>query len=174
MKHLLVVVLSAVCSMPVFAWSTRPGWPALPSQKADRIQVALARGSAESPSAVFPLTEPGTPIACWWNERELHLGTNVFEFSKLAVKPVDGAAFSVKLPLSEGWAYAKGMKEIILDIVLDEDAPEFSVPDFGILGNQSIDMPVFITPKKSGQVRVFSNAVGARSPRFIRDKIIKA
>ena len=174
MKHLLVVVLSAVCSMPVFAWSTRPGWPALPSQKADRIQVALARGSAESPSAVFPLTEPGTPIACWWNERELHLGTNVFEFSKLAVKPVDGAAFSVKLPLSEGWAYAKGMKEIILDIVLDEDAPEFSVPDFGILGNQSIDLPVFITPKKAGQVRVFSNAVGARSPRFIRDKIMKA
>ena len=48
------------------------------------------------------------------------------------------------------------------------------MPDFGVLGNRSLDLPVYITPKRDGQVRVFSNAVGARSPRFIRDKIIKA
>ena len=156
------------------AWETRPGWPALPSQNGQRIQVALARGSAAAPSAVFPLTEPGTPVACWWDDEALHVGANTYSLASLGVKPGEGAAFSVKVPISEGWSYAKGMREIALDVVLDEGAAAFKVPDFGILGNQTIDLPVTITPKKAGQVRVFSNAVGARSPRFIRDKIVKA
>ena len=173
-RGVLVALVAAASAQQLFAWSTRPGWPALPSQNGQRIQVALARGSAADPSAAFPLTEPGTPIACWWDDAALHVGANVFPFASLGVKPVDGAAFSVKVPVTEGWSYANGMREIALDVVLDESAAAFRVPDFGILGNQTIDLPVTITPKKSGQVRVFSNAVGARSPRFIRDKIVKA
>ena len=175
MKASLATFASVVfAALAASAWETRPGWPALPSQNGQRIQVALARGSATAPSAVFPLTEPGTPVSCWWDDAALHVGTNAFPFASLGVKPADGAAFSVKVPVSEGWSYAKGMREIALDVVLDESAASFKVPDFGILGNQTIDLPVTITPKKAGQVRVFSNAVGARSPRFIRDKIVKA
>ena len=178
MRHLTAMALTTAAvlssSPQAFAWATRPGWPALPSQNGQRIQVALARGSEAEPSAVFPLTEPGTPVACWWDDAALHVGTNVFPFARLGVRPADGAKFAVKLPVTEGWSYGKGMREVSLDIVLDESAPAMRVPDFGILGNQTIDLPVLVTPKKAGQVRVFSNAVGARSPRFIRDKILKA
>ena len=178
MRHLTAMALTTAAvlssSPQAFAWATRPGWPALPSQNGQRIQVALARGSEAEPSAVFPLTEPGTPVACWWDDAALHVGTNVFPFARLGVRPADGAKFAVKLPVTEGWSYGKGMREVSLDIVLDESAPAMRVPDFGVLGNQTIDLPVLVTPKKAGQVRVFSNAVGARSPRFIRDKILKA
>jgi hypothetical protein len=169
-----LLVAGLMVSLHANAWSTRKGWPGLPSQLGDRIQVALARGSAAEPSAVFPLTEPGTPVECWWDDKALHVGGNVYQFAKLGIEPKDGASFTVKVPISEGWAYHQGLRELKLDVVLDEDAAVFRVPDFGVLGNRSLDLPVYITPKRDGQVRVFSNAVGARSPRFIRDKIIKA
>ena len=134
----------------------------------------MARGSAENPAAVFPLTEPGTPQPCWWDNNAIHIGTNVFTFASLGVKPIDGTAFSLKIPIFEGWSYKQGMREITLDVVLDEQAASIRVPDFGILGNQKIDIPIKVTPKRNGRVRVFSAAVGARSPRFSRDKIMKA
>lgn len=174
MKMFLAMSLMLFAGMESSAWETRPGWPALPSQNNGRIQVALARGTASDPSATFPLTEPGKPVSCWWNDDALYIGTNIFPFVSLGVTPKDGVAFSVNVPVVEGWSFASGMREIVLDVVLDESAATFKVPDFGILGNQTVDLTVTVSPKKSGNVRVFSNAVGARSPRFIRDKILKA
>ncbi len=166
MNRLSLLAVSLFAYTSLFAWNTRPGWPAVPSQNNSRIQCALARGDADRPSAVFPLCEPGKPVACWWDDDALHVGSRVFRFKTLGVEPKDGASFSVDMVADNG-------KTMRLDIVLDEDAAAYRVPDFGILGNRTIDLPVSISAKRAGSVRVFSNAVGARSPRFIRDKIIK-
>lgn len=164
-RELLAMALAGAASA-LFGWTTRPGWPGLPSQDARSICCALARGSASAPSAAFPLCEPGKPVPCWWDDEALHVGERVFEFAKLGIDPRSGAAFTVDVVADNGCS-------IKLKVALDENAAAYSVPDFGILGNQSIDLPVRITPKRKGAVRVFSNAVGARSPRFIRDKVFK-
>ena len=170
---LALATLVVLFVRPALGWTTRPGWSPLPLQDQSRIQVALARGCPDEPSAVFPLTTPGKPVACWWDDRALHVGGHVFEFSKLHVEPKNGASFSVKVPIMEGHIFELGRKEMSLDVVLDENAADYAIPDFGILGNQEIDLPVTIVSKRVGSVRVFSNAVGHRSPRFIRDKILK-
>lgn len=166
MSRFGLLAVSFLAATQVFAWATRPGWPALPSQNNSRIQCALARGDAKNPSAVFPLCEPGKPVACWWDDEALHVGDRTFGFKALGAEPRNGASFSVDVVADNG-------KPMRLDVVLDEDAAAYRVPDFGILGNRTIDLPVSVSAKRAGSVRVFSNAVGARSPRFIRDKIIK-
>ena len=42
-RSLLSFSIVLLASSPLWAWTTRPGWPALPSQKADRIQVYVAQ-----------------------------------------------------------------------------------------------------------------------------------
>ena len=150
----------AVCATnAVFAWS------AIPLQNNDRIEMALARGSAAEPSAVFPLTIPGKPVGCWWDEVAFHVGDREFNFAALGVKPVDGATFKVKLPRS-------GKKDITLEVVLKEKATAYKVEDFGILGNQTVTKTIRFVPKTDGRVKLFWNAVGPRSPRFIREKVL--
>lgn len=155
MNRLRLLVVSFFACTPLFAWTTRPGWPAVPSQNNARIQCALARGDADHPSAVFPLCEPGRPVACWWDDDALHVGSRTFGFNALGVAPKDGASFSVDVVADSG-------KKMRLDVVLDEDAAAYRVPDFGILGNRTIDLPVTISAKRDGSVRVFSP-----NPRFL-------
>ena len=158
MKSLAFIV--AFCTMyTVFAWS------AIPLQNKDRIELALSRGSAAEPSAVFPLEIPGAPIGCWWDDKAFHAGERTFDFASLGVKPADGAVFRVKLPRRKG-------KDLTLEVVLKERAAAYAVEDFGILGNQTVTKNVRFVPKADGKVKLFWNAVGPRSPRFIREKVM--
>ena len=106
-KRVLVAVAAAAAAQQLFAWSTRPGWPALPSQNGQRIQVALARGSAAAPSAAFPLTEPGTPIACWWDDAALRKALDGIELEHVAgLRNAPGPERGVALTLhSEKFRY---------------------------------------------------------------------
>lgn len=139
------------------------GWSAIPLQDASKIELALARGTSENPSAVFPLTIPGTPIACWWDDETLQVGDKSFLFKDLGVVPKDGAVVTVDVVAENG-------KTLKLVIELREDGASYKVNDFGVLGNQLIDKNLEITAKKDGSARYFFNAVGARSPRFIREQ----
>ena len=150
----------AVCATnAVFAWS------AIPLQNNDRIEMALARGSAAEPSAVFPLTIPGIPVGCWWDETAFHVGERSFAFADLGVRPVDGATFKIQVPRDGG-------KPLTLEVVLKEKAAAYKVEDFGILGNRDVEKTILMTAKADGRVKMFWNAVGPRSPRFIREKVM--
>ena len=139
-------------------------WSPYPLQDRDKIELALSRGSAAAPSATFPLTIPGAPVGCWWDETAFHVGETAFPFDKLGVKPVDGATFRVKVPRPTG-------KPLTLEVVLKEKAATYAVEDFGILGNQTVTKKVRFTAQEDGKVKLFWNAVGPRSPRFIRDRV---
>ena len=150
----------AVCATyTVFAWSQ------IPLQNNDRIEMALARGSAAKPSAVFPLTIPGRPVGCWWDETAFHVGERAFSFAELGVRPVDGAMFKVQVPRDGG-------KPLTLEVVLKEKAAAYEVEDFGIFGNRDVEKTILMTAKADGRVKMFWNAVGPRSPRFIREKVM--
>ena len=158
MKGLGFVV--AVCATyTVFAWSN------IPLQDDNRIEMALAHGSAAEPSAVFPLTIPGKPVGCWWDETAFHIGERSFAFADLGVKPADGATFKVQVPRDGG-------KPLTLAVVLKEKAAAYKVEDFGILGNRDVEKTILMTAKTDGCVKMFWNAVGPRSPRFIREKVM--
>ena len=130
----LVLSVAFCATYTLFAWS------GIPLQDNDRIEMALARGSAEEPSAVFPLTIPGEPVGCWWDETAFHVGGRAFAFADLGVKPADGATFKVQVPRNGG-------KPLALEVVLKEKAAAYKVEDFGILGNREVEKTILMTAK---------------------------
>ena len=157
-SHVLTV-LALATAVEAFAWSP------IPLQDPDRIELALARGSAAEPSAEFPLTIPGAPVKCWWDDAALHVGERTFAFAALGVSPAEGATFKVQVP-------RPGLKDLTLEVVLKEKAAAYKVEDFGILGNRTVEKTILLTAKEDGKVKMFWNAVGPRSPRFIREKTL--
>ena len=191
MKRCLILSVAFAWCAAVYAW-TKP-----PLAQHDKIEFALARGCAEAPSAVFPLTVPGEPVGCWWDDKALHVGETVVDFASRHVMPTNGAVVKFELEVGsiggsgvsplrkkDGSFHQKrrdaaspktdprsvGTSILRLEAVLDERASAYRVPDFGILGNRKIDTDVTLTAKTDGKVRVYMNAVGPRSPRFIREK----
>ena len=104
------------------------GWSKPPLCEKDKIEFALARGSAAEPSAVFPLTIPGEPIACWWDEKALHVGGDVIDFAAHNVMPTNGAVVKFELTPPNG-------KRLRFEAVLKEKACSYRVEDFGPYDN---------------------------------------
>lgn len=151
-----ILVLAFAVAANAFAFSKYP------MMKNHRIECALARGSAEAPAATFPLEISDRPRAFWWDDKAFHAGTETIPWKKLGVKPCNGAEFSCELVSDEG-------KRVEFFCQLKERAAIFHVPSFGVLGNRTITNDVVITSQIAGSVGLRFNAVGARTPRFIRE-----
>lgn len=121
------------------------------------IIVSLARGSAESPSARFPLKPQLAPIPFAWTDEGLFSGCETIPWSELGVVPKDGAGFERRMKAQDG-------DEVLLKVTLREGASRFCVPSFGTIGRKVVSNEVEIVASKSGSVRGSFIAFGPRSP----------
>ncbi|MCQ2391145.1 MAG: hypothetical protein MJ240_06960 [Kiritimatiellae bacterium] len=112
------------------------------------LDLVLPPGTAESPSAVVPLTPSEEPVAFWYDADALHVGTNALTWKALKVAPADGASFKTALP---------GNPAVTLALGLDKTAPRLRMGSFGAIGGRAV----------SNRVEVLANADIRLSSRLL-------
>lgn len=122
------------------------------------VDFALAPGSVEQPSAIFPFKPSEKPVAFAWTDRGLSVDGEVVPWTTLKVKePKDGKTFVYKAVCSDG-------EEAVLRGTLRSAASAYSIPSHGEMRQQHVEGLVKVTPKSSGSVYLRVTCNGPRSP----------
>ena len=124
------------------------------------VNFSLARGTADSPSAVFPI-KPGEAVVsfAWTDEGLCVNGTNV-SWRTVGVKsPADGVSFTWYTRCSDGeQAFLKG--------TLKSTASHYRIEGLDRMDRRQPDCRISVIPVRDGNIKLDMTCKGARSPVF--------
>ena len=104
------------------------------------IEFLLPRGTAEKPSAIFPLKQGETPVAFAWEGDTFRAGDRAIPLKALgAGEAKDGAKFVWKTKTADG-------EDAILKGTLKTSAARYEIPSFASLAGRKLDGKVSVTP----------------------------
>lgn len=133
------------------------------------VELALAPGSAEKPSAVFPLKPGERPRAFAWTEAGLSVDGRTVAWAELGVTPKDGAEFVYRTVCADGEpGEVRG--------TLRAEASSFAVAGFDRTGDCDASGTVSVTARRAGKADLTVFVQGPRSPilRQFKNAVLKA
>ena len=117
----------------------------------------LPPGTAENPSAVFPLKPGEEPMAFAWDGDMFRAGDRTISWKEIGVVRGDGTKFKWKTKAADG-------EEILMDIMLKRSASRFAIPSMASLANRKLEGHISVTPAKAGTAKLQLVCRGPRSP----------